>query len=78
MILSFLTMYRSAKKSTFITFVASRFPTPPLLFAVGYVGDEHADAALYSPRSPDPASNAPKKVIKYAACFPTWPNFQGE
>lgn len=35
MILSFLTMYRSAKKSTFITFIASRFPTPPLLFAVG-------------------------------------------
>lgn len=24
------------------------------------------------------ALNNPPKVIKYAACFPTWPNFQGE
>lgn len=31
MILSFLTMYRSAKKSTFITFIASRFPHPTLV-----------------------------------------------
>lgn len=31
MILSFLTMYRSAKKSTFIAFVASWFPYPTLI-----------------------------------------------
>lgn len=57
MILSFLTMYRSAKKSTIIT---SRFPTPPLLFADGWVRNESSDSVSYSPHSPDPASNAPK------------------
>lgn len=31
MILSFLTMYRSAKKSSFIAFTASRFPHPTLV-----------------------------------------------
>lgn len=42
-------------------FIASRFPTPPLLFAVGWVRRECADSAPHSPRSPDPASNAPEK-----------------
>lgn len=83
MILSFLTMYRSAKKSSFITCVASSFPHPTLVCLQlaereGGGGVECADSVPCSPRSHDPASNAPEKVIKYAAFFPTWPNFQGE
>lgn len=63
-ILSFLTMYRSAKKSTFVTFVASRLPA--------LLDQELAERGCAPPPHPD------KTVIKYAACFRTWPNFQGE
>lgn len=74
MILSFLTMYRSAKKSTFIAIIASRFPRPTLVVC-SWLRRRRAHILA----SPDPAGNdAPEKVIKYAACFPTWPNFQGE
>lgn len=52
MILSFLTMYRSAKKSTFI---ASRFPRPTLCWS-----EKSENSILSSPRSTDPASNAPQ------------------
>lgn len=75
MILSFLTMYISAKKSTFVTFVVSRFPTPPLLFAVGFVRDECADSVpthhvhLTPPATP-PQSDQVCSLFSNMAQFP--------
>lgn len=77
MILSFLTMYRSAKKSTSITFTASVFPTHPCCLQLAKF-ERSAEACFQLATFTLTPPETPIKVIKYAACFPTWPNFQGE
>lgn len=80
MILSFLTMYRSAKKSTFYRLEISHAPPLSLFFFFAVGSGER-----WAPPRPTPLTaftwprrQSSHKVIKYAACFPTWPNFQGE
>lgn len=79
MILSFLTMYRSAKKSTFITFVASQFPAPTLVVC-SWLSKKRA-VGLGSPARhvhlTSPCQQQPPKVIKYAACFSNMAQFPG-
>ena len=75
MILSFLTMYRSAKKSTFITLVALEIPSHPTLclFAVGRVRGRSSTRHVHL----TPASNVPRKSDQICSLFSNMAQFPG-
>lgn len=75
MILSFLTMYRSAKKSTFITLVALEIPPHPTLclFAVGRVRGRSSTRHIHL----TPASNVPQKSDQICSLFSNMAQFPG-
>lgn len=59
-------------------FITSKFPHPTLLCLQLAEWESSVHVGSLLTMFTWPCQQRPPKVIKYAACFPTWPNFQGE